>query len=180
MDVKTFRDNLFQMSTRRFGSVMEILVKRLTQSQNSYTIFHDLNTDTGTRVEVKFSRVERKHNRKVTDTNVLELIATEGLSVRIFPFGEWIYYKFDSNIQQIKKPEFDVLVYGLLFADRIVLFWATADQINGNMGYSNKQHKGNVGEGQFHIKQSNLQYHLDNHLFAVLSYQDAYDLLASP
>lgn len=168
------------MSTRRFGTVMEILVQRLTQSQHSYTIFHDLDTGDGTRVEVKFSRVERKHFRKVDRSNVLEVIATEGLSVRLFPFGEWVYHNFDSNIQQIKKPEFDVLVYGLLFADRIVVFWATPEQINSDMRYSNRQHKGNVGEGQFHINPRTLPHHLENHLFAILSYQDAYDLLASP
>ncbi|MDQ0976637.1 hypothetical protein QFZ31_006689 [Neobacillus niacini] len=183
MDVKTFRDNLFQMNTRRFGKVMEMVVKNLTNTKFSDNIHHDLNTgtnngtDIATRVEVKFSRVEKTHNRTIEDFNVLSVIESEGLSVRLFPFGEWQYNDFDCNIQQIKRDQFDVLFYGMLFADRVVVFMATPDQIGDNMKYSNKQHKGNEGEGQFHIKPKTLQYHLDNHHFVTLSYADLIKVL---
>jgi hypothetical protein len=178
MDVKTFRDNLFQMNTRRFGKVMEMVIKNITNTRMSDSIYHDLKSTVGTKVEVKFSRVEKSHNRTIEDFNVLSVIENEGLSVRLFPFGEWKNNEFDCNIQQIKKPEFDVLFYGLLFADRVVIFMATPDQINENMKYSNKQHKGNEGEGQFHINPRTLQYHLDNHLFATLSYADLIKILS--
>ncbi|MDA2738391.1 hypothetical protein PDQ75_24880 [Bacillus cereus group sp. Bc015] len=177
MDVKTFRDNLFQMNTRRFGKVMELAIKNLTKTHDPANIHHDLNTDTGTRIEVKFSRVEKNHKIPVTDTNVLDVIENEGLLVRLFPFGEWQQHKFDCNIQQLKKDEFDVLFYGMLFADRIVIFMATPDQIDNNMKYSNKQHKGNEGEGQFHINPSTLQYHLDKHHYVTLSYADLLKVL---
>jgi hypothetical protein len=45
------------------------------------------------------------------------------------------------------------------------------------MKYSNKQHKGNEGEGQFHVNQRTLQYHIDNHHFATLSYTDIMNIL---
>lgn len=180
MDVKTFRDNLFQMNTRRFGKVAEMIVKNLTDTRFSTNIHHDLNTNfnNGTRIEVKFSRVEKRHNRTIEDFNVLSVIETEGLSVRLFPFGEWKDHNFDCNIQQIKKNEFDVLVYGLMFADRVIIFMATPEQIDSNMRYSNKQHKGNEGEGQFHINPRTLEYHLENHHFVTLSYTDLMKILS--
>lgn len=177
MDVKTFRDNLFQMNTRRFGTVMELIIKNLTGTIPSTNIYYDLNTDVGTKIEVKFSRVEKRHRTTIDENNVLDVIENEGLSVRLFPFGEWRQHEFTCNIQQIKKSEFDVLFYGLLFADRVLVFMAEPKHIDSNMKYSDKQHKGNTGEGQFHITHSTLQYHLDNHLFATLSYTDVLKLL---
>jgi hypothetical protein len=173
------------MNTRRFGKVAEMIVKNLTGTYFSEQIHHDLSTNvdtkvnTNTRIEVKFSRVEKTHKRTVEDNNVLDVIENEGLSVRLFPFGEWEGNSFDCNIQQIKKDQFDVLFYGLMFADRVVIFMATPDQIGKDMRYSNKQHKGNEGEGQFHINPNSLQYHLDNHHFVTLSYADLIKLLTN-
>lgn len=177
MDVKTFRDNLFQMNTRRFGTVAEIIIKQLTRSDNSINIHHDLDTDTGTKIEVKFSRVEKRHTTPITDLNVLDVVAREGVDIRMFPFCEWKEHKFSCNIQQLKRHEFDVLFYGIMFADRVLVFMAEPEEINYNMNYSNRQHKGNVGEGQFHISNSTLEYHLEHHLFATLSYKDILQLL---
>lgn len=179
MDVKTFRDNLFSMNTRRFGKVMETVIKKMTRTEFSTNIHHDLNTNVnaGTRIEVKFSRAEKRHKVTITDENVLDVIENEGLSVRLFPYGERFVHDFDCNIQQIKKAEFDVLFYGVLFADRVVIFMATPDQIHSGMKYSNKQHKGNVGEGQFHINPNTMAYHMEHHYFATLSYTDLLKIL---
>lgn len=178
MDLKTFRDNLFQMNTRRFGKVMEVAVSRLTSSEFSHNVYHDLDTNKGTRIEVKFSRVEKQHPQAITENNVLDVIQREGLYVRMFQFEEWHYQKFNCNIQQLKRDEFDILIYGLLFADRVLVFMATPEAIGENMKYSDRQHKGNKGEGQFHITPSTLQYHIDNHLLATLSYYDLLKLLS--
>ncbi|MGG3048333.1 hypothetical protein [Bacillus tropicus] len=35
MDVKTFRDDLFQMNTRCFGSVMELAIRNFISMNNS-------------------------------------------------------------------------------------------------------------------------------------------------
>jgi hypothetical protein len=47
------------------------------------------------------------------------------------------------------------------------------------VGYSDRQHKGNVGEGQFHITQKNLQSHLGKYFNKTLSYDELYQLLAA-
>ena len=86
-------------------------------------------------------------------------------------------YDFDCNIQQVKRFEFDVLYYGLFFADRIAIFKMHSNEILSCFGYSDKQHKGNEGEGQFHLNRNSIDYHMDNHFIQWLTYEDLYDLL---
>lgn len=45
------------------------------------------------------------------------------------------------------------------------------------MGYSDKQHRGNEGEGQFHIKSTNIHYHLANNFSKAYTYHDFYTSL---
>lgn len=47
-----------------------------------------------------------------------------------------------------------------------------------SISFSTKQHKGNKGEGQFHIKKTNLQYHIDNFLVAIYTYDDFKNVLS--
>lgn len=85
-------------------------------------------------------------------------------------------YNFDCNIQQIKTIEFDELYYGLFFADVVEIFRMTSKQVLNTEGYSNKQHRGNVGEGQFHLNQSNIDYNRKNFLVEKLTYEQLYQL----
>ena len=87
-------------------------------------------------------------------------------------------YRFDCNIQQVKCTEFDVLYYGLFFADRIEIFMMRSAEILNCPGYSDKQHRGNEGEGQFHLNQDNIEYHRQHHLQRVLTYEELYTLLS--
>ncbi len=52
----------------------------------------------------------------------------------------------------------------------------TSKQVLNTEGYSNKQHRGNVGEGQFHLNQSNIDYHRKNFLVEKLTYEQLYQL----
>ena len=178
MDVKTFRDNLFSMNTRRFGSVAEQIIKRLISGKEATNIHHDLRNFDDLRIEVKFSRAEKKHIKSIEDGNVLKVIENEGLAVRMFPYVEWSKCEFDCNIQQIKPAEFDVLFYGLLFADRVIIFMLTPEQLDSpEIKYCDRQHKGNKGEGQFHINPRTLEYHMIHHKFITLSYADLMKIL---
>ena len=51
------------------------------------------------------------------------LLAIEGAKTenRMVAFACWEGVKFDCNIQQVKKKQFDILYYGLCFSDAIVL-----------------------------------------------------------
>ncbi|MGF9741599.1 hypothetical protein ABEX38_29975 [Priestia megaterium] len=156
-----------------------MLVQSLINGNDPTSIHHDLRDQVGQRIEVKFSRVEKKHGVKLTESNVLDVIENEGLSVRLFPFPEWRQHEFDCNIQQVKPHEFDHMFYGLLFADRIMIFLIDSYDITEDkkLNYSNKQHKGNIGEGQFHVKTSNLMYHMSKYHLMSLSYSDALKIL---
>lgn len=177
MTPEQLRDGIFALNTRRFGTVAEIMVKRLKSLGKSQSMFHDLyDTGAGQRVEVKFSRVGQNLD-KLTEHNLLECILKEQGTDRRVAFATWNQHRFLCNIQQVKRSEFEVLYYGMFFDDCVKIFRITPDQIDASIGYGDKQHKGNVGEGQFHITEKTLQTHLDRFYHHTLTYQDLLDLL---
>ena len=80
--------------------------------------------------------------------------------------------KFDCNIQQVKTKLFDELYYLLFFYDRIEIFLIKSKQIKKDkkLKYSDKQHKGNIGEGQFHVNQDTYAHHKKKYFVEVLTY----------
>ena len=185
MDGNKLRDGIFALRTRRFGSVAECMVKRLRKYGKAKNLFHDLfDEKTKQKIEVKFSTVQKKAKQTVTEDTVLQCIEDAISEREPVLFSEWQKNKFDCNIQQVKRQEFDVLYYGLFFADCIKIFRIECSQIKENshgglIGYSDKQHKGNVGEGQFHVNEKTLQIHLDTYLHKTLTYDELYKLLAA-
>ena len=178
MTPEMLRDGIFALNTRRFGTVAELMIQRLVSLGRSRNLFHDLYDDIRNhRVEVKFSTVRRKNNKTITQNNVLEAITDELGSNRLVIFSEWQNYQFDCNIQQVKRAEFDILYYGLFFYDKVVIFKIESGAIGEQIYYSDKQHKGNIGEGQFHINEKTMRIHLENYLYAELSYTELLQLL---
>ena len=93
--------------------------------------------------------------------------------------NETEYNRFDCNIQQIKREQFDILFYGLFYIDCIEIFCSDTKDIGLIPGYSDYQHYGNKGEGQFHINNNSLPYHRQNHFNTVIKYADLFDLFNS-
>ena len=184
MNGETLRLGIFALRTRRFGSVAECMVERLRKCGKARSQYYNLLDDlTGERIEVKFSTVQQKARHTVTLETVLKCIEDAISEREPVPFSRWQQYRFDCNIQQVKPREFEVLFYGLFFADGVRIFRITRADVRtraagGDIGYSDKQHKGNVGEGQFHITEKNLQLHLDRYFYKALSYDELYQLLA--
>lgn len=187
MDGEKLRDGIFALRTRRFGSVAECMVRRLLSCSAAKSIFHDLFDDAKRhRIEVKFSVVRKEAKLKVTEVTVLQCIedAVEDAVIAngMVSFTQRRNFRFDCNIQQVKRAEFDVLYYGLFFSDCIKIFCIESDEIKlkrdgGKISYSNKQHKGNIGEGQFHINDRTLDIHLQHYLYKTLSYDKLSQLL---
>ena len=69
-----------------------------------------------------------------------------------------------------KKSIFDELYYILFFADCIEIFNINSNDINEKIKYGDKQHRGNKGEGQFHITNKTYKIHKDNFFNNKLSY----------
>ena len=76
------------------------------------------------RIEVKFSVVRKAAETKITEDSVIRCIAEATAAERMVSFHDnaWEACVFDCHIQQVKREEFDVLYYGLMFADAIVIF----------------------------------------------------------
>jgi hypothetical protein len=63
---------------------------------------------------------------------------------------------FDMNFQQIKPRCADVFVWIAVWRD-IIRYWVlNRDEIQNNKYFSKGQHRGNIGEGQLHLKRDNI------------------------
>ena len=179
MNAETLRDGIFSLNTRRLGTVAEVLVQRLVGLGKGRSLFHDLYDDVqNKRVEVKFSCVLKRSRIPVTKETVLQCIEDATGEQRMVAFANWQATTFDCNIQQVKRAEFDVLYYGLFFSDLVVIFRINADEIGPQVFYSDKQHKGNIGEGQFHINDKTLQVHRERYVYRKLAYRELLELLS--
>lgn len=167
------RDGIFALRTRRFGTVAELMIQKQYNLEKGHNQFHDLyDSRSKKRVEVKFSTVMKANEDVITISNVIHQVLASRISDRAMKREEIATCSFDSNIQQVKCGEFDILYYGLFFSDYIAIFKMTSEEVRKCPGYSDKQHKGNEGEGQFHLHQDSIQYHFDNHFVNWITYND--------
>lgn len=181
-EIEKFRDGIFSLYTRRFGKMTELMIQQYKglsgPDSNSYDLYDH---DQDKKVEVKFCAAQQKHDASISDSNILEAIAGASINERMFAGDEWEDHQFDCNIQQVKPAEFDVLYYGIFFSDQIQIFKITSEEINENpslISYSDKQHRGNVGEGQFHLNNDTYQVHLGHFLEDELTYSQLYELFS--
>ena len=177
-----FRDGIINLNTRQFGTVVELIVTLLRDYQESNKLDFDLfDPQTGKNIEVKSSRVYRKQYLKFDLDNLYELIINHSNRNRLLRQEQATSEKFDCNIQQIKINLFDTLYYLLFFFDVIEIFKIRRGQIRQdvNLNYSDKQHRGNEGEGQFHVTQKNYEYHRANYFVQSVTYDEIKAMLLS-
>ncbi|MDF3820804.1 hypothetical protein P3G55_12885 [Leptospira sp. 96542] len=169
---------IFSLNTRRFGTVAEILIKKILKIDKSLDQFHDL-YDKGNdkRIEVKFSRALAINDVAISSENIIESILLASDFNRMFRSDQTEVCFFDCNIQQVKKKEFDLLYYGIFFSDLVEIFEIESKDIGSNIFYSDKQHKGNKGEGQFHISNKTIALHRENYFFRSFTYADLLRML---
>lgn len=95
----------------------------------------------GIRIEVKASRAVR---RKSGDSLIIKALASDSK------------YGFDMNFQQIKPACCDVFVWIAVWRD-VIRYWVlSSDEVKNNRYYSSGQHRGNVGDGQLWLKDTNI------------------------
>lgn len=63
---------------------------------------------------------------------------------------------FWMNFQQIKPAHCEVFVWMAVWRDVIKYWVLSSDEVLNNKYYSKGQHRGNVGEGQLHIREDNI------------------------
>lgn len=136
--------DLYNLSSKKFGSVWaEVHLKEISPNLAlSGTLDFDfLLPPENVKVEVKASRA--------TDAKSNIAFAQKSLF-----FGS--DKKFDMNFQQIKPRFCDVFVWIGVWRDAILYWVISSCEVENNRHFSDKQHKGNVGEGQLHIKRNNI------------------------
>lgn len=95
----------------------------------------------GIKIEVKASRAVK---RKSGDSLIIKALSSDSTA------------GFDMNFQQIKPACCDVFVWIAVWRDKIRYWVLSSDEVANNKYYSLGQHRGNVGEGQLWLKDSNI------------------------
>ena len=95
----------------------------------------------GIRIEVKASRAVR---RKSGDSLIIKALSSDSKCA------------FDMNFQQIKPDCCDVFVWIAVWRD-VIRYWVlSSNEVKNNRYYSPGQHRGNTGEGQLWLKDTNI------------------------
>ena len=172
-----FRDGIIDMNTRQFGTVAEIVVMLLKNCMESKKLEFDLVDIHDKRVEVKASKVLKKQQLTITIENFYTIILNNSNRDRLIAQKDVKNFDFDCNIQQIKEKLFDRLVYLLFFEDIIEIIEINRKQIvkDKRIFYSRKQHRGNVGEGQFHVNNKTYDHHKKNYFLGSIPYKELMD-----
>lgn len=127
------------------GHLKEIvpeLEKPSRSTDSSYSGQYDFLLDKRIRVEVKASRAVDFDSR-----DPLYMKALSSNSEK----------RFDMNFQQVKPDCCDVFVWVGVWRD-IIRYWVlSSNEVSRNRHYSGGQHRGNVGEGQIHLKNDNIE-----------------------
>ena len=166
--VEILKQNLLTMDPRNFGEKFgeAIFMELFPELEPSAVASHDADL-AGSRVEIKISRAKKPKKKEGLFEN---LLVRTGSSFVCHAASE----KYDCNIQQVKPKYFDLIYYGVFFEDGLYLFRATSEDIVSDpaVRYSDKQHRGNKGEGQFHINSKTLPHHMDKFFIRSVDWQE--------
>jgi hypothetical protein len=177
------REAIFSLQTRKFGGVVEKIVEKIL-IEFGFIVKKPQDTSYDRRVddkldEIKGSRVLGKSVLDLDNDNIIESLMAHS-SDRNVKLVDATTIEWDCNIQQIKTDLFDTLWYVLFFSDCVVIFKIDSKLIkkDWNISYSNSQHRGNYGEGQFHITNKNINYHMNHYLVKTITYNEVYGKLS--
>ncbi|MDE2638844.1 MAG: hypothetical protein OXI30_20940 [Chloroflexota bacterium] len=141
---------VFQISgTRTFGETwahrhLEQLAPELERPSKSLDPDYDQQYDfflAGIRIEVKASRAVDAGSREPLYVKALSSESKKN---------------FRMNFQQIKPALCDVFVWIGVWLD-VIRYWVLSSQeVEKNQYFSDSQHRGNVGEGQLHLRKANI------------------------
>lgn len=117
------------------------LVKPLKKYDPDYSGQYDFILDQKIKIEVKASRAVDADSREALPVKALSLDSNK---------------PFDMNFQQTKPACCDVFIWVGVWRDAIRHWVLSSDEVANNKYFSKGQHRGNVGEGQLHLKHDNI------------------------
>lgn len=125
---------------RHLNEIVPELQRPSKAFDKNYSGQYDFYFD-GIRIEVKASRAVKRQSGDSLIMKALSSDSSEG---------------FDMNFQQIKPECCDVFVWIAVWRDKIRYWVLSSNEVKNNKYYSTGQHRGNVGEGQLWLKESNI------------------------
>lgn len=134
---RTFGENWAQ---RHLNEVVPELQRPSSKLDPTYSGEYDFWLD-GIKIEVKASRAVKRQS---------------GESLIMKALSSTSKFGFDMNFQQIKTRCCDVFVWIGVWRDTIRYWVLSSDEVKENPYYSTGQHRGNSGEGQLWIKDTNI------------------------
>lgn len=125
---------------RHLNEVVPELLRPSTSHDSDYSGQYDFWYQ-GIRIEVKASRAVQ---RKSGDALIMKALSTDSKQ------------GFDMNFQQMKPTCCDVFVWMAVWRD-VIRYWVlSSKEVSENRYYSVGQHRGNVGEGQLWMNETNI------------------------
>lgn len=125
---------------RHLNELVPELKRPSTKYDSNYSGQYDFWYE-GIRIEVKASRAVK---RKSGESLILKALSSDS------KFG------FDMNFQQMKPDCCDVFVWIAVWRDTIRYWVLSSSEVENSRYYSAKQHRGNSGEGQLWLKDTNI------------------------
>jgi hypothetical protein len=135
---RTFGEAWAQGHLKELVPELEKPTKKLDPA---YSGQYDFHLDGKIRVEVKASRA-------------VDFDSAEPLYVKALSSDS--ERPFDMNFQQTKPSCCDVFVWIGVWRDRIRYWVLASNEVAGSKHFSDRQHRGNVGEGQLHLTRENI------------------------
>lgn len=135
---RTFGENWAQ---RHLNEIVPELQRPTTLLDPEYSGEYDFWYN-GIKIEVKASRAVKRGSK---DPLILKALSYDS------PHG------FDMNFQQLKPKCCNVFVWIGVWKDKIIYWVLSNVEVENNQYYSKGQHRGNTGEGQLWIKESNIK-----------------------
>ncbi len=178
MNIQKLVASICYLSPRRVGTVGEIMVNKIVKSlEKADNQSYDRKL-IGKKVEIKISRAFIKESSPITEKNICGMLMRDN-APKLVEDKYKLSESWDCNIQQVKPAFFDILWYAIFFKDAIYVFKITSEQIikEDKIGYCHKQHANSIGEGQFHIKPRDFEYHFNTYLYTKLCYNELWELL---
>ena len=108
----------------------------------NYSGEYDFYLDKRIKIEVKASRAVEAHSEEPL---FVKALASDS------PKDFWM------NFQQVKCACCDVFIWVAVWRDKIRYWVLSSYELEHHPSYSTGQHRGNVGEGQLHVRQDNIK-----------------------
>ena len=88
-NIKEFRDGIFELHTRRFGTIAELMIECLYGYRHSRNQFHDrFDEKKNKRIEIKFSVAMKSNDEVINKKNAIDQCKKANLSNRILKSSE--------------------------------------------------------------------------------------------